>query len=109
MDGCCARRSALLVAAADPLIALSACKGVGDLAPGCVGAQARLEEAAVEGVGVLAIEGSDSDLGCREDGRVQELGRIGNAGHAFGGVGQRNQCVRLSAAVLVSNRKIAAT
>ncbi len=99
LDGCCARCSALLVAAAHPLIALPAGEGVGDLAPGRVGAQTRLEEAAVEGVGVLAIEGGDSDLRRREDGRVQELGRIGNAGHAFGGVGQRNQGMRFSAAV----------
>ena len=89
----------VFVTDADPCVTVLAGEGMGDLAPGRMGQHAVPHGPAVGRVGILAIEGGNAHAAVREQGRSDEFRDAGNALRASDGMGQRDQAVRLAAAV----------
>ena len=93
-----AGRGALFVRAANPFVAFFPGKRVGEFAPRRVGEDIVSHAAAVRRIGVLAVEGGDAHGLSRDEGRVDELRRIRDAGHPPCRVNQRNKPVGFAAA-----------
>ena len=94
-----AGRGVALVALAHALVTGLAGERASEFAPRRVGENAVVHAAPVGRIGVLTVERGDADFGLGDELRVHELGDIGDALHAIGGVGQRNEAVGFTAAV----------
>ena len=92
-------RNARLVALADPLVAIPSGERTGDLAPRRVGQYVVVHGPAVGRIGVLAVEGGDAHSAFRQQRRIDELGDVRHGPEPARGVGQRDQAVRLAAAI----------
>ena len=89
----------LFVAAAYPLIARLASQGVRDLAPRGVCQHATRKSSAVRWIGALSVEGGDTDRPGGQQRRIDELADVRHTVHPARSMSQRNQAVRLAAAV----------
>ena len=89
-----------LVARPEQFVTGAPCQLVRHLAPKAVRLKIAFELAAVGGIGVFTVKSRDADGGGGQQGRVHEVGNVWNVLHAAGGMGDRDQTVRLAAAVL---------
>ena len=90
---------AFLVTVLHPLVARPSSQRVCDLAPRRMRQHAFLHRPAIGGVGVLAIECGDAHRAARQQRGIDELRHILHALHASRRVNQRDQAMRLAAAV----------
>ena len=84
----------------DTGVAFSASQGVSQLAPRRVSDDVRRELTPVQGVGVLPVEGCNAHLDLRNQLRIDEFGYVLNALKATRGMQERDEGVRLAAAIL---------
>ena len=92
-------RGVALVALADALVTGFAGERASKFAPRSVGENAVVHAATIGRVSVLAVEGGDADFRRGNELRINKLGDVGDALHAVGSVGQRNEAVGLAAAI----------